>query len=227
MDASFSVALLAFVTSIGTFVVGIKWPKIKSGAGRFPIAVERIANDSRLRAGAFFLIALYFGISAFLYMHSLRNDLDTYVMPRVVTERQSHDLREFLSHHETYAVTVKFIPSDQKSSRYSGQLVDALKRANWDVTWSSGQPMEPNNAGLCVEAEGKPKPGSGHDPQQLLMQAFAAAHIEAGCSGGGGDGPYMLYLQVGLRPLVLGDQESTLSKLGRWIMHLGGAVPES
>jgi hypothetical protein len=59
-----------------------------------------------------------------------------------------------------------------------------------------------------------------HDPKTTLQQALTAADITVTCAGGSGAGEYKLYLLVGHRPLVVGDQEPLLSKVGRWIVSL-------
>jgi hypothetical protein len=118
---------------------------------------------------------------------------------------------------------VKVFPLDGEAREYAGQLSNALNRANWDATFdTSGQP---NSAeGLCINTTGEnvnPKPfDAKHDPKTLLQQALTAADIRVNCGASSGAGEYKLYLLVGHRPVVVGDQEPLLSKVGRWIAGL-------
>lgn len=224
LDGRYLLGFLALGISIVFFLAGIKWPQIKLRTGkRFVVGLDRIANDSRYRTSAILLIAFYIAISGLFYMHSLRSDLNKYVMPRSFTDKQSEELREYLSHHESHAVTVKGNPLDTEALEYASQIFNALKQTAWDVTFSTfnGEPFTLNN-GLSIHVQGSiiGPPDPKHDPQQLLQDALRAAHIEAG-GGGSGAGDYRLFILVRHRPLVMEEEETTLSKLGRWIMRQG------
>lgn len=68
-------------------------------------------------------------------MNALRTDIDTYVMPRSVTQKQADDLREYLSHHDKYALTVKVNPLDAEAREYAAQLLNGLNRSDWTATF--------------------------------------------------------------------------------------------
>lgn len=80
--------------------------------------------------------------------------------------------------------------------------------------------------GLCIEVEmpGQPvNPDPRHPtPETVLQDAMRYAGIEVNCSGGGYNrDKYILYVLIGHRPRVIGDQEPTFRKIGRWIERLG------
>jgi hypothetical protein len=147
-----------------------------------------------------------------------------YVLPRGVTEKQANDLRDYLSRREAHSVTVKVNPLDGEATEYAGQVFNALKNTEWAVEFSTsnGEPFT-LNSGLCIDEQGEnAKPNDPkHDPRELLQQAFRAANIEVNCSGGAAAGEYKLFVLVDHRPLVMGNNEPMLVKLGRWIMQLG------
>jgi hypothetical protein len=215
---------IAVVLGILFFLVGVNWAKLK---GRINFTwlrrIESVASDYRYRYGLGLLLIAVGSVYTVVSLHSLRSDFDTYVMPRTITQKQADDLREYLSHHEAHAVTVKVNSLDREATEYAGQLFNALKRTDWDVTMSTSD-SSPNtlNDGMCIGVVGQnagptdPK----HDPQPLLQEALQSAHIESGCGSGIGAGDYKLFLLVGRRPLKLGDQQPMLSKIGRWIERL-------
>jgi hypothetical protein len=152
------------------------------------------------------------------YVHSLRNDLDTYGMPRTVTEKQSAVLHGCLSHHQPYAATVKVNPLDSEAREYAGQVFDALERSGWDMT--NGNPNEdpkPLNDGLCIDVTGSNAgpPDPKRDPEPLLRQALQAAHIDANCGITVGTGEYKLIILVGHRPLKVRKASPMFFKLDR------------
>jgi hypothetical protein len=63
----------------------------------------------------------------------MRDDLDVYVMPRHVTEKQATALKDYLSQHEPSAVSVKVVPYDQEALEYAVEIFNALRNTNWDV----------------------------------------------------------------------------------------------
>jgi hypothetical protein len=149
-------------------------------------------------------------------------------MPRRVSQKQADDLREYLSHHDKYAVTVKVNPLDGEAREYAAQLFNALNRSDWTATFdTSGN--DPNIApsalgeGLCIDVIGEnAKPyDAKHDPKPLLQAAFSAAGIIANCSGGTAAGNYKLFVVVGHRPFQYGYKPPLLVRLGQWIISLG------
>jgi hypothetical protein len=218
---------LAILIAILSYIIGYKWPAFKRRFSHSLVSViDRLANIS-----TDIIVFLAFGVLTYIVisLHELRSDLNEYVLPRTVTATQSADLLEYLSHHEPHSVTVKVYvspyipsnlspsPSDQEATIYAGQLFTALKNTDWRVTidYSNKEPL-PRNPGLCIQTGGSSAPvDAKHDPVALLQAAFAAAHIAVNCSGGNGGGD--LFVLVGHRQLVLGDQEPLLLKIGRWM----------
>jgi hypothetical protein len=242
---SFALGISAIIVAILLFVAGINLPSSHLFSGSLiAVAVlvflttiiswseiKRRAYNPKYRRAVITFIIISFGVYVITYMTSLRSDIDTYVIPRTISQKQADDLRDYLSQHEPHSVTVKVIPYylspspnispspfDQEAVIFARQLFTALKNTNWQVTedTSNKDPL-PLNAGLCIQLWGNTAPfDAKHNPVALLQDAFAAAHVEVDCVGGGpasGD----LFVLVGRRPLVLGDQEAVLSKIGRWI----------
>jgi hypothetical protein len=220
---------LGVVGSVFFHLLGTKWSAIKSrlwpGLG---LAIERIANDRRYRIASYVLVVGYFIVSGLIYVHTLRSDLDTYVMPRSIADKQANDLRAYLSHHEPHSVTVKFNSLDEEANEYAGEILGVLKEAGWtvDIDATGTQTI---SVGLCVAEQGEnAKPNDPQrDPRKVLQEAIGAAHIDTSCSGGlsSGAGEYKLFLLVGRRPMALGRlwdyNQPMLSRLGHWIERLG------
>jgi hypothetical protein len=249
-EKSFALGISAIIVAILLFVAGINLPSshlfsvslISVAVLVFSTAIiswseiKRRAYNPKYRRAVITFIIISFGVYVITYMTALRSDIDTYVMPRTISQKQADDLRDYLSQHEPHSVTVKVIPYylspspnispspfDQEAVIFAGQLFTALKNTNWQVTedTSNKDPL-PLNAGLCIQSWGNTAPfDAKHNPVALLQDAFAAAHVEVDCVGGPASGD--LFVLVGRRPLVLGDQEAVLSKIGRWIASLGRA----
>lgn len=156
---------------------------------------------------------------------TIQTAVTQYVLPRSLTEKQTDVLRDFLSHHKSYSVTVKANPLDGEAIEYAGQLFNALHGTDWTVEMNTSN-QDPNtlNPGLCIDEMGvnaKPKFDPKDDPRNLLQQAFQAANVEVNCGGGVGAGDYKLFLLVGHRPLVMNAQPPVLVRLGNWIARLG------
>jgi hypothetical protein len=152
---------------------------------------------------------------------TIQTAVDQYVLPRSLSDKQAADLRDFLSRHKPYSVTVKANPLDAEALQYAGQLFNVLHGTEWTVELSTSN-QDPNtlNPGLCIDEMGensKPKFNEKDNPRNLLQQAFQAANVEVNCGGGAGAGEYKLFLLVGHRPLVVGAQVPALVRLGTWI----------
>ncbi|MGB8684065.1 MAG: hypothetical protein WCD12_14350 [Candidatus Binatus sp.] len=145
---------------------------------------------------------------------TIQTAVTQYVLPRSLTDKQADQLRELLSNHKAYSVTVKANPLDSEAMEYAAQLYNALHGTEWTVELSTSN-QDPNtlNQGLCIDEVGentKPKFDPKDDPVELLRQAFQAANIEVNCSGGAAAGEYKLFLLVGHRPLVMNAQPPVL-----------------
>jgi hypothetical protein len=208
-------------------LAGIKWPRIKSKVGaRFATSVDQIANSSRYQWGLGLFLLGCIGVYGIVHIHSLHNDLDTYVMPRILTKEQSDDLRKYLSNHEAHAVAVRVNVRDREALEYASQIFNALKLADWDVTFDPSETSDgtPNTLtdglGISVAGSNVGPPDPKRDPQPLLQNALKAAHVDCSGIGGIAAGEYKLFLLVGHRPLRLGHQRPTLYKLSQWIEQL-------
>jgi hypothetical protein len=173
-ERKFIFGLSAIVVAILFFAAGLKWPNSYWVSGSLISAaiiiilttvgnwseITRRAKNPRYRSFAFAFVLVSFGIYIIIYMNALKSDIDTYVIPRSVTQKQADDLREYLSHHDKYAMTVKVNPVDAEAREYGAQLLNALNRSDWTATFdTSGN--DPNIApstlseGLCINVIGE------------------------------------------------------------------------
>ena len=92
--------MITFLSIGSAFAIfGAAWPWLRN---KFPLAaLVRISTDFRY---CLFALAM---LSVWLQISSIRTDLETYLMPRVVTDAQAEDLRAYLAAREPHAATVK------------------------------------------------------------------------------------------------------------------------
>jgi len=147
-----------------------------------------------------------------------------YVLPRVLTEKQTGDLQDYLSKHKPHGIIVKVNPLDSEATGYASLIFNALKQTSWDVTFSTAN-ADPNtlNNGLftCVVGSNAGPPDSKDNPEQIIRAAFRAANIEVNGGASIGAGEYKLFILVGHRPLAIGRRKPMLAKLGYWIISVG------
>jgi hypothetical protein len=175
------------------------------------------------------LFFLSIGVSIFVgrslsQIVAIQGAVTRYVLPRVLTDKQTDGLHEYLSKHESHAITVKVNPLDSEATQYASQIFNALKQTNWDVTFStaSADPNTLNNGlSICVVGTNIGPPDHKHDPQQLIQAAFRSANIEVNGAASIGAGEYKLFILVGHRPLALGRTKPILVKVGLWIANVG------
>ena len=85
-----AMSLLFLSFAIVFAVFGVEWPSIKTKfvpGSRFVSRIETVATDYRYRTAGAILLTLVAVVVLSLYLHSLRQDIDTYLVPRHVTER--------------------------------------------------------------------------------------------------------------------------------------------
>jgi hypothetical protein len=223
--ASLLTVALIFLSSMLVSYAGFKWPFIKRKISiGITSAIERGASNYRLRIGIVFLAVLSVLFPLLLALHSVRSDLDAYVMPRTVTSKQADKLHDFSLHRELSSVTVKVNVTDEEATRYSGQILEALKLAGWNAAWDTGgsgnNDVNTLNNGLCIGERGNnPKTGDPtHNPRHILEQALEAADIEVTCStGSGGDREYSLFLLVGHRPISTRPKMTWRRRFVQWL----------
>lgn len=226
----------AWLLSLICSYAGVKWPYIKTKVGnRFTSGIEHIASDSRYRVAVILLVVGYISFYLLFQLYLLRTDINTYVMPRSITEEQAERLKEYLNKSEAHAVNIKYVPNDQEAADYAGQVFNAFRESKWDTdppnhTGPAMLPPESSYVGLYIvterigEAINSPNPDPNHPTSELVLQdAFRYSRIENCCSGGGGmgTGGYTLLVIVGHRPMKLGPHEQTvIHKLGNWLMEV-------
>jgi hypothetical protein len=72
-------------------------------------------------------------VQVVIMIFTLRSDLDTYVMPRTITERQANDLHKYLSKYEPSTLHIKVVQNDPEAVEYAGYLFKSLVDAGWDI----------------------------------------------------------------------------------------------
>jgi hypothetical protein len=215
--------------SLAVFIVGVKWPMVKSALPRAAAPVERIASSYRFRISAFLLVPFLIIVSGVFYMRTLRADLDAYAMPRTVTSAQSEKLRSYLSRYPRGSVTVKFAPSDAEATEFANQIFIALQRGGWDAnTAVDNAAPYALNSGIDIyikrtggSASSNPQHPS---PDEILVHAFQYADISNTITSGSGEAPTgaadgTVYVLVGHRPLSLVriSKYPWRTQLARWI----------
>jgi hypothetical protein len=169
----------------------------------------------------FVVAILVLGVVAMIMteLSSIRTDLETYAMPRRVTPQQAAELKEYLSHQEKHAVTVKANPTDLEAMEYAAQVFNALHDTEWDAALSTtDDEPRPLNAGLCIMQSGPSPPDPKHDPKQILERALRAAGIGPNCGGGAQGNQSKLFVVVGRRPLALSQGMSLRQRIGIWLL---------
>ena len=239
-------ATVFFVIAFVLALIAHNWsaikPKFAKRLAGLTSRIERIAADYRYRTGSLFLAAFIIGIIFLSYMHSFRKDLDMYVMPRSVTTEQSSALQRTLFAAPSDAV-VKIVASvaDPEAMEYAGQLFNAIRAGGWNTEFQPVNPWDGDrrpyetmafsklslalDQGLiirtCLVGQPVNQDPKHPSPDALLGTAFQKAKIEVNGGGSAADcGQYMLYLEVGRRPRVIGEQLPALARLGDWIRNL-------
>ena len=184
--------------------------------------------------------------------HSRSNDdqnIDTYVLPRTLTEDQTANLKRALSSNPSDVdVTVLFNVADQETTEYAGQIFNAIHFAGgWEQVQMDGvNPWNPEPVGgtktkfnrnaplvqglaiwTCIP--GQPtNPDPKHPPAYaILMDAFNASGIPTSGGMTADCGSYYVDIVVGKRPLTVTTQRrhkgppTLLQRLGYWISSLG------
>jgi hypothetical protein len=216
------------------YLTGLKWPIVRSTIGSrllFSVFLASVVLLSlsvlrwpSIKPGFVKVLGGCIAAYCILYVRSLRGDIQMYVMPRTITNRRAEELREYLSGRGPHTLTVKVSPFDQEAREYASQLFGALKQTEWNVIFSTSS-ADPNTLteGLCLAVTGTNSRPSDpkQDPEQIIQEAFRAAHIQINAGSGAAAGTYALFLLVGPRPLKLGQRTPALGRLGRWLSSFG------
>jgi hypothetical protein len=220
-DATGGVCFL--IGTIAAFLIALKWRWLGELLGPRVASWFQAVRTPRFWRGAVFLSALCAIVWMMWSIHVLRDNMESYVMPRTVSERQANELCKILAEHESFTVTVKWNGQDQEASVYAGQLNGALAKAKWTVlTDTTDRPPAIWSPGLCVEAlspNGQSPPNTKDDPALLLERSLENANIpDSGCGGSTNQtGEYKLYLLVGRRSSELRHEAVWVKHVKQWI----------
>lgn len=141
--------LIAFVLAL----IAHNWSTLKPKLGRrlsgTAYRIERIAGDYRYRTGSLFLVAFIIGIIFLSYVYPLRQELEMYVMPRVVTEEQASKLRKFLSANPSDVKLKIFCNvADTEALEYASQLYNAIMAGGWEAQFQPANPWDDVHPGM-------------------------------------------------------------------------------
>ncbi len=166
------------------------------------------------------VLATYATLVVIAYVLRLRNDLDKYVMPRIVTKQQADAIQEHVQ--GTGSVTIKVNPHDSEATQYAGQLFDAIQKTGWRVELDQPEtaPAQPND-GLYSHVEGERSAPNSLDPGgelRALVDALQKSGIPFNGGGGQAAGEYKMFLLVGHRPLSIAGPPLRF-KVSLWIMR--------
>lgn len=175
-------------------------------------------------------------------MIRLRSDLDTYVMPRVLTDEQANEIGAVLSGHNPGITVEVFVNAyDREATPYASQLSKAIKKGGWNVhfqplsPWDSGVSANHNNGtffnyylamdeGVAIRTALAGPPPNGEDAlqspaQMILDEAFQKGGIaRVGRTAMPNRGQDCIYIEVGKRPLEI-TNPTLKSKIGDWILR--------
>ena len=238
------IVILAFILAWIAHNWSVVKPKLGKRLSVLVLKFERVASDYRYRTGSLFLIAFFIGSVILYNLHSTRKDIETYVIPRTVSETQAEHLRKFLSANPSDAkVSVLSNVGDTEATEYGSELFNAIRTSNgWEQAqffpinpWDPEQPGQRKavskislvlGRGLSINVcmEGRPINSDPKHPRadEILGHAFNQADIQVNSSGLTADcGTYYVNVVVAGRPEKLGQQTPPLQRLGEWISSLG------
>jgi hypothetical protein len=225
--------------ALGFHLLGTKWSALeKRMTPRLAAWFHSIGNDNSYRIWALGVVVSYFAIGASLYVYQLRSDLDTYVMPRTVTNEQAAIIRISLMRHPTETpINVFANEADSEAMQYAGQLYSAVKQGGWEAHFGGINPWEPDlpnqkttfgNLYLALDQGvnimqglvGQPENPDPRHPStaDVLIDTLHEAHIDTGGGGTPNLGKYSVTILVCRRPLVL-RSESLWSQVRQWLWN--------
>ncbi len=215
-------ACIAFAIGIIFIALAHYWPKIKPRL--FPAltsSIVSIANNFWSRRLALVIIVGSMVTMIFSFAISLRHDINAYVMPRAINDKQKGRLEDFLRQHRPFAITVQAAAHDEEAYSYANQIFNTFKEAGWDDTVLKGtetaDSSQPStvNFGLNLGTIGHPD----IKQVQTLEQAFQSAHIEINGGSGVESGEAKIFILVGHRPLALHEpfRDSWRYKAIQWL----------
>lgn len=241
------VTVFTFV-GLGVFfaVLGVKWPTMRIRLGSrfsgFANAFENIASDYRYRTTGVIFLIFSAAIMVSFYLHSIRQDIDMYAKPRVVTDTQAIELKKVLSANKPVVpINVFASVGDPEAMEYAGELTNAIAAGGWEAhpvyvnPWDAEHPATDTGGvnkmylaldrGLgirtCVVGQPTNPDPKNPTPDAVLILAFRQAHIEmAGGGGNSGCSTYSLSVEVGRRPVIINYQSPLHDRLGRWLISL-------
>jgi hypothetical protein len=236
---------VAIASTLGLlfFLLGVTWTRLKGRLqSGFVRTIEHISNDYRYRYGlGLFLIGVV-GAYTIVSLRSLRNDLDTYVIPRTLTDKQKIAIRSVLiGHAPPDTVNIVFNSFDQEATIYTGQIAQTLQDSGWNIHLWPINPFDPNagskirtgsfNASsllattgvdIATEGGGDHRDDAHPTPDVFLDTALNKAQIDHSNGSAANRDKYSLTVAVGRRPYTLVPHEpSVLFRIGHWIEGLG------
>ncbi len=145
---------------------------------------------------------------------TIQSDMTRYVLPRHLSEKQVHQISEFLAQHDPKEITI-VSPIDEEASQYAGEFWTAFTDGGWKVhrDVSGTYSNRPLPEGLSIDFRGSNGPSSVEpDPKHpnastLLVRALKEAHVEPESAGSSGvdDGSEHGTLSLGINHRRMDD----------------------
>lgn len=209
-----------------TLIVGAALPLTPVNGASFlkrlkNIAISRERGVWVCSVGGLFLCILF-------QMYSIRQDVNVYIMPRVVTEAQKVALTRTLGNvvANDKRIFILIPPYNPEALSYANQLMSAIEMAGWQPSSphvpSDKEPQitESGSCGLRSDATGENDATTKLDGN--IVRAFNEAGLDIRCGGGGVAGAHKFYLIVNARPIEINRSFPIIYYLGRWLITLTG-----
>ena len=218
---SWSRIIASWSIALALMLFGILFPWLRKRLGtKISNWLDRLVHNIRLWFALGFLVGMCTVAVPGLFILKIRSDLDTYVMPRVLTKQQAVELHKLLTEHAHVPVVLKYDHYDPETESYAGQWADVLANAGWPLTSDTDESQQPYARAylnLCVVELGNPPDPEHSSSAATLTQALGIAGGDQ-CSGKNPSLPgYKLFLVVGHRPLELHKKPPILTRLGQWL----------
>ncbi len=228
--------LLTTLVGLGLIIFGFLWRSLRRNFPSFTVSLGNVARSQK----TWFVVAALVWLNLLNSIHTMRYEMDAYLLPRKLTEQQMSDMRSTLGTHKpTVPVTVVYSMADQEASEYGSQIAQVMRSSGWIVRSQGVNPWEigpnvshgngtfhnldlANSVGIQVRVglPGQPKYSDQEPPttEEVLQQAFNKARIEAGGGSAADKGQYFVFVVVGRRPVALFNPSWT-SRLQHWIIQ--------
>lgn len=170
----------AFVMTLGAafFIGSYLWPPSKPEHREFLHRLFDPFVRRRVTLGLILLSVLWGSVQWQVW--SVKSDLNTYVLPRVITSAQGAHIREFLKNNGSGNVLVKYTDGSRETTEYAYEILESI---NGNGKWTASISVEKEGIGDGLDisdAGSNIATTQDKDNVKILRDAFAAAGVQAG-----------------------------------------------